>query len=154
MNHDNWIEIKAIDDSSHRYPTIGDYYKKDKDVLQIHISNLKRENKDFEFLILIHELVEWYLTENKGITEHEITKFDVKFEKDRNKGLHSEDAEPGDAINSPYRKQHRFAENIERLIAAELDIDFNEYNNFLLDFINKPKGKNSFPDKINDEIGK
>ncbi|SRR6266403_5958149 len=144
------INIKTIDESKHRYPTLGDYFKKDKDVLQVNITDLG--NKDYEFLILIHELVEWHLTENRGIKEENIMKFDIQFEKERKRGIHNNEVEPGDAIDSPYRKEHRFAENIERILAHELGIDFNDYSKHLLNFIESKIKK--FPDKINDKIGK
>lgn len=143
------VNIRTIDNSKHRYPTLGDYFKKDKDILYINISELG--NPKFELLIALHEFIEWFLTESKGIHEHDILKFDEQFEKDRNKGIHHEDAEPGDHKNSPYRKEHRFAENIERMVAHELGIDFNEYNQYLMDFIN---GKLNKPKEIDPKLGK
>jgi hypothetical protein len=35
---------------------------------------------------------------------------------------------PGDDPRAPYHKQHVFAENIERLLAAELGVDWSAYD--------------------------
>ena len=70
--------------------------------------------------IALHELVEMTLAKNRGISEEDITNFDLVY-----KG----DGEPGDDVKSPYRKEHRFAENIERLFVQELRIAWQDYEN-------------------------
>jgi hypothetical protein len=40
----------------------------------------------------------------------------------------AKDTEPGDDPRAPYHKQHVFAENIERLLAAELGVDWSAYD--------------------------
>lgn len=84
-------------------------------------------NPDYEFLIAIHELLEWYLTQKKGIRIEEIDRFDILFERGREK---DNTDEPGDDINAPYYDEHQFASRIERIAAEELGVDWTEYDNY------------------------
>jgi Mn-dependent DtxR family transcriptional regulator len=85
-------------------------------------------NDDYAFLIAIHELIEWYLTEKHGIQEKDIKAFDEAFEKERLQGLHTEKEEAGFDPHAPYIKEHSFATNIEKEIAKELGIDWATYS--------------------------
>lgn len=76
------------------------------------------------FLICLHELVEQRLTEMRGIKEEDIDSFDKKIDQE---GGQSDEA--GNEPNSPYLREHRFAENIERLMAYEMGINWQEYYN-------------------------
>lgn len=104
------------------YPTAGDYKIKNG-ILCVDVFEQGNEYKNI--LIAIHEIVEYYLAKKFGVTEKEITAFDLEYEKNRKRG---DESEPGDDKNCPYRVFHRTAENIERLIASEMGIDFNDYN--------------------------
>jgi hypothetical protein len=125
------INIKTIPDSEQRYDTIGDYYKKDG-IDEIKVSNMSR--REYEFLVAIHEMVEQFLCENRGITDEEITKFDVEYEAKRIEG---DDTEPGEDIHAPYHTEHMFSEKIERLLAEECKIDWNDYCKYTNKFSNK-----------------
>lgn len=135
MKHLREISVKVIPHSKQRYNTVGDYFKEmiygimpDKlpnspnwicteRVMreQVRISS---SNADYEFLIAMHELIEWYLTEKRGISEKSITAFDKKF-----KGV-----EPGKDKKAPYHKEHMFAEKIERMLAKELKVNWEKYD--------------------------
>lgn len=119
------IVIKTIPQSKQRYPTVGDYWRDPDGTLQIRVSEMG--NTDYEALVALHELIEIILTEKKGIKEPDIMAFDVQFEKEREEGLHAEDDEPGEAPNSPYRKEHVLAECLERVVANELGVIWDEY---------------------------
>ena len=111
------IEIKSVNEV--RYPTIGDFYKKDeKDIIEVLDTNKEIYNR----IVAIHELIEQTCTEYMGISEEEITKFDLD-------NLDSD--EPGELPNSPYKEYHLLAEIVERMICNSLNIDFNEYNEHL-----------------------
>ena len=113
-----------------RYDTCGDYFVNDDGLTELNIKS--QTNQDYEFLITIHELIEEYLTRKRNIKEEDIMIFDLMFEQERRNGLHSEDDEPGYDIRSPYRREHIFSENIERLIAQELGVDWVQYNNEII----------------------
>jgi len=135
------VSIKTIPFKDARYPTIGDYFDKDG-VEYVHVCDTG--NELYNKLISIHELIEKWLTEVRGVSELEILAFDKHHEAMMTEG------EPGDHKKSPYKKEHRFAENIERLVCAEFGIDWNEYDKYIEDFFYK----NLTPKQINTEIGK
>lgn len=104
-----------------RYPTAGDYWE-NHDVVNINIT--EQDNEDYEFLIAIHELVEFWITRKRDIKEEDITNYDLEWEK-RN---YPKADEPGNEIDCIYKDEHRFAENIERQIAHEIGVDWEQYN--------------------------
>jgi hypothetical protein len=86
----------------------------------------------YNYLIMIHELIESLLCMVRGISEEEVTDFDVTFEAERDRGKHTPEDEAGDDPRAPYRKEHAFATAIERLIARELNVDWLEYEQAVL----------------------
>lgn len=72
-------------------------------------------------LVVIHELIEQFLSECAGVTNEQIDEFDFAYEAALDEG------EPGDHILAPYYKQHQFATGIERILAAEANVDWLEY---------------------------
>jgi hypothetical protein len=115
------IVISAIPHKKHRYETCGDYYKKNGE-LHIRVSKM---NSNHEFLVALHELIEWYLIDQKGVTIKEIDAFDMEFEKKRAPG--NED-EPGDDPKSPYYQEHKIATTLEKTMATYLGVDWNKYS--------------------------
>ncbi len=118
------INIKFIPHAEQRYVTVGDYWKDYNGNLQIRVSCL--DNEDMENLIAVHELNEALLVYKRGISEEEITKFDIDFDEANREG------EPGDALDSPYRKEHFFATLAERLLCRELEVNWTEYDNTII----------------------
>lgn len=82
-------------------------------------------NEDYEFLILLHELIETFLCKRRGITAEAVDAFDMRFERDRSEGNVDE---PGDNPAAPYYSEHQFASIIERFMAHELGVDWDEYD--------------------------
>ena len=127
MKHLPEIILKAIDHKKQRYETAGDYFVKDK---KWHI-RVSKINADYELLAMIHELIEFYLTQKRGIKEEDITAFDIKFEQEREQGRWK-DEEPGNDLRAPYFKEHQFSTLIEQQIANELGADWKEYEDAFL----------------------
>jgi hypothetical protein len=117
MKHLPKIQFKVIPAKKQRYETCGDYYPT-KEGYQFRVS---KWDADYEFLVLMHELTEWYLTQKRGISEKSISKFDIEF---NIKGL---EGEPGDHKDAPYKKEHHFAEKVEKMLAKELGINWKKY---------------------------
>lgn len=90
-----------------------------------------------EALIAFHELAEVLMCTAAGISEPDIMAFDVEFEKNRKPG---NDDEPGDDPNAPYRKQHLIAEGLEKVLAAEMGLDWKEYGQACLDLFPNDTG--------------
>ena len=125
------VRIEVIPHDQQAYPTVGNwFYDKNGDVI-IQVSALSDWRR--EMLIAFHELAEVLICKHRGISQEEVDKFDKKFEADRAKGKHGEDDEPGDDPKAPYRKEHFFATNVEALLSAELDVNFQEYEKELSD---------------------
>lgn len=118
--------IKSVDLNHQRYETLGDYYMKNKKRV---FSITETGNNLYDDLIFIHEFIEEVLTRNKGILEPKILKYDLEFDEKIKKGEVTLDAEPGDQLDCPYRKEHRLASDIERLILDYLNIPYEKYNN-------------------------
>jgi hypothetical protein len=83
------------------------------------------KNDDYAFLIGIHEAVEAWLCQKRGITERQVNKFDMDYEKNRKKGDLSE---PGNDPMAPYFNEHQFATHIEKMLAREMGIDWKKYS--------------------------
>ena len=128
MKHLPKINFEPINHNKHRYETVGDYFPKGKEWF----FKVSKMNSKYEFLVLIHELTEWFLTQQRGIKEKDITKFDEKFEKERSLGLHTDEEEPGFADDCPYRNEHAFATKIEKILADELEVNWKEYDNAVM----------------------
>lgn len=118
------IEIKPIDQM--RYPTVGDYYYKKDGTLKFEIADTG--NVVYNTMVLIHEMVEELMTKQLGITEKKISDFDLKFESERESGMHGMEAEPGFDVRSPYQSEHMIATAVEMIICAHLGIKWNKYN--------------------------
>jgi hypothetical protein len=115
--------LEVINPRKHRYETHGDWIPGKP--ARIVSSNFG--NEDYEFLLLFHELIECELCRKRKITDREIVAFDKKFERERKKGLHPANAEPGNSRKAPYRYEHRFATKLERMMAKQLGVDWAEY---------------------------
>ena len=120
------VLIQTIPHSRQRYETVGDYQAAHGFVL---FSVSEMGNEQYEALVALHEFVEWVLVTARKIPLVKIDDFDRQFETDRDLG---DESEPGDAPEAPYRVEHRFAENIERQVCAELGIHWDDYNRAVL----------------------
>jgi len=127
------IVIETINHDEQRYPTVGDWYwqkepevtasgTRANEVLHIKVSALSDWRR--EALIAVHELVEVLLCKHEGITQESVDVFDKQFEATRPEENFDE---PGDDPQAPYVKQHCTATGIERLLAAQLGVNWKEY---------------------------
>lgn len=114
------IEIRTRPPKSMRYKTVGDY--NDPTVLNgrllLDIDVAETGNVDMDFLIGFHELIESWLCYKRGIKDKEISGFDI---------AHEESNDPGRLKDAPYRKEHMFAERLEKMMARQLGVDWDEY---------------------------
>jgi hypothetical protein len=114
------IVSQVIPHEDQRYPTIGDWqWWPTPEALRIRVSALG--DWRYEALIAIHEIVEAVLCKGADIGEEAVTAFDNEHEALDGKG------EPGDSPDAPYQRQHGIASGIERMIAAELGVDWVKY---------------------------
>lgn len=120
------ISIKTIPHAEQKYPTVGDWRFEDNGDLTIRISSMN--NWKHELLVAFHEIAEVALCMDRNIATETVDAFDMNFEVERAEGKHGVDDEPGDSKDAPYRKEHFFATNVERMLAAELGVDWDDYN--------------------------
>lgn len=115
------------------YSTAGDWWVDEDGVLQIRVSNLNHERS--EHAIIVHEYAEAIQCLRTGVTDLQICEFDRKFEAEREQGLHSEAAEPGDDPRAPYREEHQGATHVERAMCHALDLSWNEHQSDVTKFV-------------------
>jgi hypothetical protein len=123
------IIANTIEHKDQRYPTVGDYFIDWLGRRRVVISEMKDDR--YEQLVLIHELVEMFLVEDRKISEKSIDAFDKKFEAERKKGKRPKDAEPGNDKRAPYFKEHQFATKVEMMLAKELGVNWKKYNQYV-----------------------
>jgi hypothetical protein len=116
------VIIQSIPAEEQRYPTVGDWWMAEDGAWHIRISNLP--DWRYSFLVAIHELVEMALCKHHAVDESTITEFDMKFGAAR---AANDGSEPGDHRDAPYRREHRFADVIERMTASQLDVNWRQY---------------------------
>jgi hypothetical protein len=127
------VNIAAIPHKDQRYDTCGDWYYGYLPLDETLVINVSSELSRHEMLLVaIHELIEAFLCECAGITEQQVDAFDHGFEQMRV----SADGEPGDQITAPYYHQHQIATEIERILAAEVGVDWLEYERHIQELSN------------------
>lgn len=114
------IVIRTIPHTDQRYDTVGDWWF-EGDTLQVRVSAM--DDWKAEGLVAHHELTEALLCKARGITADQVDEFDKAFNKQTAWGQ-----EPGDHPDAPYRREHFFATTVERMLSAELGVDWFEYD--------------------------
>lgn len=99
---------------------VGDWYKLLPDLRCI--VSAEMGNPDYNFLIILHEMVEQHLCERDGVTDEEVTAWDAT----------CPDVEPGMHPDAPYHKQHLAAIAVEQMAAKVLGVDWDLYNDATL----------------------
>ena len=137
------ITIETIAHSEQRYPTVGDWFFTEdwhrptgtemgpKSLWQpmehLHIRVSSTGDWRHEALVAVHELVEVLLCKHAGVSQEVVDRFNIDFEKARAEGLREKGVELGDAPEAPYRTQHCVATGIERILAANLGVNWTDY---------------------------
>lgn len=118
------IVIETIPGDEQKYPTVGNWFwEGDRLIIQV------TEMGDWrhEFLVAMHELDEVMLCKHRGISEEEVTRFDIEYESKHG----DDDTEPGDDPSAPYYNEHQHAMQIEESLMDELEVDPDEYDEAL-----------------------
>lgn len=121
------ITIETIPHETQRYPTVGDWLFEPNGDLTIKVSELG--DWRYNSLVALHELVEVLKCKHDGVGQKEVDAFDIAFEINRKP---DDDSEPGDSPDAPYKKQHCLATGIERIMAAELGVDWKTYDDAVM----------------------
>lgn len=120
------IVIKTVPHRAQRYDTCGDWQIDAKGNWHITISELPQKHGPFHdkfaFLVAFHELVEMALCTARGVTPAAVDEFDIGW-----KPPSAHIQEQGDDPAAPYFREHQIASALERFMAAQLDVDWSEY---------------------------
>lgn len=119
------LTITTIAHEKQRYPTVGDWITDNPNVPAFSVMVSGMGNTDYEFLVALHEQIELYLCWKRGITQDNVDAFDIAYEERRGSG---DVSEPGDDPSAPYYREHQFATKIEKLMAEEMGVDWEQYN--------------------------
>lgn len=122
------IAIKIIPDSEQRFPFTGADWFWDKDGnLEVRVSKLSDWRR--EFILSIHETIEAVLCKHNGVSQKAVDDFDEWYDK-----THPTDLNAGDDPLAPYQHEHSIATAVERILAAELRVQWLEYDQELQGF--------------------
>jgi len=116
------IHILTIPETEQRKEVNGaDWFFDSKGDLQVRVSPLSDWRR--EVLLGIHEAVEAIMCKHNGVTQQQVDAFDMEYDK-----THSFDLNAGDDPAAPYVREHCFATAIERILCAELDVNWLSYD--------------------------
>lgn len=119
------ILIRVIDNGQHRHPFTGaDWFWDNDGNLQVRVSKLS--DWRYEALLGIHEAVEAIMCKHNNVTQESVDVFDTWYDQ-----THASDLNAGDDPNAPYRREHCFATAIERVLCAELNVNWKQYDDEL-----------------------
>jgi hypothetical protein len=131
------ILIETVPHREQRYDTCGDWLEQVDGTWHIRISELPTKTalfpEKFAFLVAFHELVEMALCRAAGVTAAEVDSFDLCYA--------GSCLEPGDDIDAPYYRMHQMATALERTMAAQLDVDWGEYERAINELGEESYGK-------------
>lgn len=119
------IICKVVDPSEMRPEVDGSDWFFDKDGnLQVRICPMA--DKKHEILLQIHEIYEAVLCRFNGVTVAQVDAFDTEYDR-----THSTDLNAGDDPQCPYQREHTLATAAERVMAAELKVNWFLYDKAL-----------------------
>lgn len=120
------ITVRVIDHKLQRHDTVGDWFHDESGNLYINVSAMG--DWRHEMLVAFHEIAEALCCKEHGVRQMDVDHFDRALLAQREKMTTLYDGEPGDHPEAPYRREHFFATTVERLLAAELGVDWSEYD--------------------------
>lgn len=119
------IVIKVIPESEQRPEVNGaDWFYDGNGDLQVRVSPMSDWRK--EALLGIHEAVEAVLCKHNGVSQASVDAFDLEYDK-----THTFDVDAGDESAAPYVREHCLATAVERILCAELQVNWKDYDDEL-----------------------
>lgn len=130
-----FVHLSTDNIKDHRYRSIDDWDNPSEtlDGLIFSTQTADMGNMDYNFLVLMHALVEQYLCHKHKITDEQVTGFDM---------AHPEMDDPGEDPKAPYHKQHQIANDIESTLSVALGVKWFDYETAIDKTLDKfPKKK-------------
>ena len=119
------IQVQIIKHEDQRYPTVGDWVFGEDTPAKMHnllVSVSQTGNQDYNDLVAVHEIIEAILCRANGVSDENVTNWDRD---------HMDHPDPGSIPGCPYYREHLVAEVIEKIVASELQVDWQEYEETL-----------------------
>ncbi len=111
------LQIEVIPHGEQRYNTVGDWqFFGGELVVKVSDTGDRHQN----LLVGLHEVVEAFLCQARGVKESDVDAFDKTFERESVE-------EPGEDPQAPYHREHMAADVVERFLALELGVDWRGY---------------------------
>ena len=122
------IQAQVIRNHRQRYNTAGDWQINSRGFLLVKVSHMwsPRMGWRAEMCLAVHEICEALLCHAHGVSQEKVDAFDMNYD------VMKETCEPGDHHDCPYKKEHAIATAIERIMAAELGLNWSTYERELL----------------------
>ena len=120
--NDKLISVESVPHNCQRYDTVGDWQFEPDGSLTVNISEMP--DKRYMWLVAIHEIVEAMLCKINGISQEEVDAWDIS---------HLDDVDPGGIRACPYHVEHIIATSIEAMLAAQMGVGWDHYENVLED---------------------
>jgi len=122
-----YIRIKVIPHAEQRYNTVGDYEVLEDGTFEIRVSEM--DNFRQVLAIAMHELTEFLLCQEDGVTISQIDQFDFAFEELQDP---TDMKEPGEDPSAPYHRQHLTASAVERVIISSEGIGWDHHDHKIM----------------------
>lgn len=119
------IIIETVQHLEQRYNTCGDWQYDASGNLIVRVSEMLITKG--HWAVGIHEVVEALLCAARGITQDQVDEFDKEW---ANNTIDNS-TEPGDHPKAPYHREHCIATGVERILVAELGINWQDYEDEL-----------------------
>ena len=115
-NKQTIITVNIIDHEDQWYDTVGDWrFDSDYNHLTVTVS---RTTEESIILVAIHEIIEAILCRLNGVSEEVVDAFDM---------ANIDHPDPGSIPGCPYYREHMFATMIERAMAAEMQVNWEDH---------------------------
>lgn len=108
-----------------RFTTLGDWWEENPGEFVIAITEMV--DWRYEFLILVHELIEWAVCQQRGVSTRKADEFDEMWEQELAEGKHRVEDEAGFDRRCPYRMGHIWGCRAEWLLAGLLKVRWHDY---------------------------
>ena len=119
------IQVHIIKHEDQRYPTVGDWVFGEDTPAKMHnllISVSQTGRQEYNDLVAVHEIIEAILCRANGVSDEEVTNWDTD---------HIDHPDPGSIPGCPYYREHLFATIIEKMLASELAVNWDHYEETL-----------------------
>lgn len=112
------IIIEVVKQEEQRYKTLGDWQFSGEDDRDLSIRVSDTGYIWYNYLLIIHELIEAIICQLTGVKQEVVDKWDID---------HPDADEPGDLPGCPYKSAHKYAEYIEFSLCTMLEIKWYYY---------------------------